>query len=107
MLCRRIDKGNKKLEEAILTIWNEVFTGIKHYMKKINHECETFSECKGLPECEEFGKIKFNYSEHFDRIEFISNDNLPIGNLIYFSTITVTIRNAFKKEDFLSSSLFR
>ena len=33
----KIDKGNKKLEDSILSLWNKVFTGIKHYIKKINH----------------------------------------------------------------------
>ena len=88
-----------KLEDSILTIWNEVFTGIKHYIKRINHECKTFSECKGLQECEEFGKIKFNFGENFDRSKFISDDNLPVGKLIYFPTIIVTIRCVFKQED--------
>ena len=53
----KIDKGKKKLEDSILTLWNDVFTGIKHYIKKINHECKTFAKCKGPPHCEEFGKI--------------------------------------------------
>ena len=29
----KIDKGNKKLEDSILNLWNEVFTGIKHDLK--------------------------------------------------------------------------
>ena len=55
----KIDKGNKKLEDSVPSLWNKVFTGIKHYIKKINHECK-LEECKGFPHCEEFGKIKFN-----------------------------------------------
>ena len=86
----KTDKGNKNIEDSILSIWKEVFTAIK-YNIKINHECETFPECKGLPHCEEFGKIKFDYDEDFDKIRFVSNDNLSIGKLIYFSSITVTI----------------
>ena len=72
---------------------------MKHYIKKINHECKTFSECKGSPHCREFGKIKFNYSDDFDKIKFVGNDNLPIEKLIYFPTITVTIRCVFKQGD--------
>ena len=62
----KIGKGNKKLEDSILSLWNEVFTGIKHYIKNINHECKIFSECKESPYCEEFSKIKFNYGENYD-----------------------------------------
>ena len=110
---RKIDKGNKKLEDSILKLWNEVFTGIKHYIKRINHECKIFSECKGSPHCEEFGKIKFNYGENFDRIKFVSDNNLPVEKLIYFPTITVTIRCVFKQGDlfylqvYLDDSLYQ
>ena len=75
-----------------------MFIGIKHYIKRINYEYK-LEECKGSPHCEEFGKIKFNYGENYDRIKFISNDNLPIGKLIYFPKITVTIRCVFKQGD--------
>ena len=93
----KIDKGNKKLQDSILTLWNEVLTGRKHYIQKINHECKTFSECKGLPECEGFGKIKVDCDEDFEKIKLISNDNLPVGKLIYFPTITVTIKCVLKQ----------
>ena len=102
----KIDKGNKKLEDAILLLWNEVFTGIKHYIRKTNHKCKTFPECKGSPHCEEFSKIKFSYGENYDRIKFISNDNLSIAKLIYFLTITVTIRCVFKKGDFFYPQVY-
>ena len=95
----KIDKGNKNIEDSILSIWNKVFSGIKHYIKKISHECKLFPECKGFPECEEFGKIKVDYDEDFDEIKFVSNDNLPLGKLIYFPTITVTIRCVLKQGD--------
>ena len=81
----KIDKGNKKLEDSILSIWNQVFSGIKYHIKKINHECKKFNECKGFLECEEFSKFKVNYDDDFDKIKFISNDNLPIGKKIFFS----------------------
>ena len=54
--CLKIDKGNKKLEDSILTIWNQVFSGIRYNIKNINHECEELTECKGYPECEELDK---------------------------------------------------
>ena len=34
----KIDKGNKKFEGSILSIWNQVFSEIKYHIKKINHE---------------------------------------------------------------------
>ena len=73
--------------------------GIKYYIKRINHECKTFTDCEGLPHCKEFGKIKFNHCENYNRIKFVSNDNLPVGKLIYFPTLTVTIRCVFEQGD--------
>ena len=29
------DKGNKKIEDSILSIWNQVFSGIKYNIKKL------------------------------------------------------------------------
>ena len=102
----KIDKGNKKLEDSILTIWNKVFNGIKYNIKKINHEYKKFSECKGFLDCEKFGKIKVDYDEDFDKIKFVSNDNLPIGKLIYFPTITVVIRCVIKQGDFFYPQVY-
>ena len=39
-------------------------------------------------------------------VKFISNDNLPIGKLIYFPTITFTIRCVFKKGDFFYPQVY-
>ena len=109
----KIDKGTKMLEDSVLSLWNKVFTGIKHYIKKINHERKTFSECKGLPECKEFGKIKVDYDEDFDKIKFVINDNLPVGKLIYFPTIIVTITcvlkqgNLFYPQVYLDDALYQ
>ena len=63
----KIDKGNKKLEDSILTIWNKVFSGIKYNIEKINHKCKSLNECKGFPDCEEFDKIKVDYDDDFDK----------------------------------------
>ena len=95
----KIDKGNKKLEDSILSIWNQVFSGIKYHIKKINHEWKKFNACKEFPECEEFSKFKVSYDDDFDKIKFISNDNVAIGKLIDFPTITVTIRCVLKQGD--------
>ena len=35
----KIDKGNKKVEDSILSIWNTIFSRIKYNIKKINHKC--------------------------------------------------------------------
>ena len=54
----KIDKRNKKLEDSILTIWNQEFSGIKYHIKKITHKCKSLTECKGFPDCEKFPKFK-------------------------------------------------
>ena len=95
----KIDKGNKNLENSILKVWNKVFPGIKHYIKKINHECKLLDECKGSPHCEEFGKIKVDYDEEFDKIKYVSNDNHSVEKLICFPSITVVTRCAIKQGD--------
>ena len=64
----KIDKENNKLEDSISSIWNKVFSGIKYNIKKINHECKSLDDCKGSPDCEEFGKINVDYDEDFDKI---------------------------------------
>ena len=94
-----IDKGNKKLEDFILSLWNKVFSSIKYNIKKINHECKSLDECKGFPDCEEFGKIEVDYDEDFGKIRFVGNDNLPLRKLIYFQTTTVVISCVFKQGD--------
>ena len=94
----KIDKGNKKLEDSILSIWNKVFSGIEYNIEKINHKCK-LSECKGFPDCEIFSDFKVNFEDDSDKIKFLSNDNLPIGKLIYFPTITIVIRCVLKQGD--------
>ena len=56
-----IDKGIGKLEGSILTIWNQVFSGIKYHIEKISGE-------------------KVNYDSDFDKIKFITDDSLPFSN---------------------------
>ena len=102
----KIDKGKKKLEDSILTISNQVFSGIKYHIKKISHECKSLSECKGFPDCEEFPKFKVNYDDDFDVIKFVTNDNLPIGKSIYFPTITVVIRCVIKQGDIFCPQVY-
>ena len=91
-----IDKGVGNPSDSILTIWNQVFSGIKHHIKKISHECKGFPECKGLAECKTFSECKVNYDNDFDKIKFVSDDSLPLGKLIYFPTLTAVIRCVLK-----------
>ena len=101
----KIDKRNKKLKDSILSIWNQVFSGIKYDIKKISHKCK-LSKCKGFPDCETFSDFKVNYYDDFDKIKFISNDNLPIRKLIYCPTITVVIRCVIKKGDLVYPQVY-
>ena len=71
----KIDKGNKKLEYSVLSIWNQVFSGIKYHIKKVSHECKEFPERKGFPECKESSECKVNYDNDFDKINLFSNIN--------------------------------
>ena len=89
----KIEKGD------VLTFWNQVFSGIKYHIKKISHECKELTECKGFPDCKGSPKCKVNYVNDFDKIKLVSNDNLPIGKLIYFPTLTVVIRCVIKQGD--------
>ena len=102
----KIDEGNKKLEDSILSIWNQAFSGIRYNIKKINDDCKELSECKGFPECEKFSEFKVNFDDDFDKIKFVSNDNLPIGKLIFFLTIIVVIRCVLKQGDLFYPQLY-
>ena len=37
------------------------------------------------------------YNAKFEKIKFLTDDSLPLGKLIYFPTMTVIIRCAFKQ----------
>ena len=91
-------KEIKKLADSILSIWNKVFSGIKYNIKKIRRTGK-LPEHKGFSDCETFSNFKVNFDDDFHKIKFVSNDNLPIGKLIYFSTITVVIRCVLKQTD--------
>ena len=70
-----IDKG-----DSVLKMYDQVFSGIKHYIKKIDD-----------------GEV--NYSADYDKIKISSDDLLPLNKLIYFPTLTVVIRCAFKQNE--------
>ena len=67
-----IDKGVSVFK------YDQVFSGIKHHIKKIDD-----------------GKV--NYSADYDEIKFLSEDSLALNKLIYFPTFTVVIRCVFKQ----------
>ena len=73
----KIDKGVGNPSDSVLTFWKQLFSGIKYHIKKISHECKELTECKGFPDCKEFPKCKVDYDDDFDKIKFVSNDNLP------------------------------
>ena len=64
----------------MLNKWNQVFNAIRYHINKIDNN-------------------EFNFDNDFDKISFVSNENLPLGKLIYFPTLTVVIRCVFKQGD--------
>ena len=74
--------GNKSLtidkRDSVLKKYAQVFSGIKHHIKKIDD-----------------GEANFN--SDYDEIKFLSDDSLPLNKLIYFPTVTVVIRCVFKQ----------
>ena len=67
-----IDKG-----DSVLKKYKQVFSRIKHHIKKIDD-----------------GEVNFN--SDYDRIKFLIADFLPLNKLIYFPTVAVVIRCVFK-----------
>ena len=73
----RISDTNRNNET--LKKYNQVFDGIKYHITKINdNNSEYFKD---------YMKIKFN-----------TDDDIPLNKQLYFSTITVIIRNFFEKD---------
>ena len=68
-----IDKGDSALKK-----YDQAFSGIKHYIKKIDD-------------------TEVVYNSNHDKIKCLTNDSLPMNKLIYFPTITVVIRCVFKQ----------
>ena len=62
------DKG-----DAVLKKYNQVFAGIKYQISKIEG-------------------VDVSYNAGFEKIKFLTNDFLLLGELIYFPTMTVIIR---------------
>ena len=70
-----VDKG-----DSLLKKYDQVFSGIKYHVRNISDE-------------------EVNFNRDYDKIKFLSDNSLPLNKLIYFPTIVVVIRCAFKKDD--------
>ena len=71
--CLTIDKG-----DSVLKKYDQVFSGIKHHIKKI-------------------GNKEVNFNSDYGEIKFLIEDSMPLNKLIYFPTLTVVIRCLFKQ----------
>ena len=78
--------GNKYLNIAdsvrnneILKKYGQVFDGIKYYIKKIDGRDGEYDK--------DYMKIRFN-----------TDDDIPLNKVLYFLTITVTLRCVFEKD---------
>ena len=83
----KIDKVTGNHGDSILNKWNQVSGYIKYHIKKISNE-------------------EVNYHDDFDKIGFVTDDNLPLEKLIYFPTITVVIRCVFKQGDLFHPQVY-
>ena len=68
-----IDKG-----DSLLKKYDQVFSGIKHHIKKI-------------------AGTEVNYDADYGKIKFLTVDSIPLNKLIYFPTLTVVIKCVFKQ----------
>ena len=75
--------GNKKL----LKKYNDVWSGIKN-------------------KTEEVSDIKCDYEKDYMKIEFDSDDNLPLNKPLKFHLMTITIRCVFEEDGKLYPQLF-
>ena len=66
----------------VLKKYNQVFSGLKHHNKEIEFG---------------HGSEKVVYDSDFDKIKFLTDDNLHLKKLIYFPNLTVVIRCVFKQ----------
>ena len=61
--------------------YQEVFDGIKEIIKKINDYSQPIK-----------------YDDNYMKIKFNANDNIILNKIIYFPTITITIRSVTQKD---------
>ena len=67
----------------------EVFDGIKEIIKKINDYSQPIK-----------------YDDNYMKIEFNTDDNIPLNKIIYFPTITIIIRSLTQKDGKYYPQLF-
>ena len=60
--------------------YQEVFDGIKEIIKKINDYSEPIK-----------------YGDHYMKITFNTDDNIPLNKIIYFPTVIIIIRSVTQK----------
>ena len=73
----------------IMQKYQEVFDGINEIIKKIN----------------DYGQA-IKYDDNYMKIQFNTDDNIPLNKIIYFPTITTIIRYITKKDDKYYPQLF-
>ena len=74
--------------KELLKKYNDVFNGIRDKIKKISGD-----EC--------------DYEKDYMKIEFNSDDDLPLNKQLKFHNMTITIRSVLKKMVNLCASFFR
>ena len=77
------DRNNEVLKKC-----SEVWNGIKDCIEKINNS--------------ELGE----YDKVYMKIKFNSDDDIPLNNVLNFPTITVFMRNIFKKDGNINLRFF-
>ena len=73
--------------KSYLKKYNDVFNGIINKIKKISDD-----EC--------------NYEKDYMKIEFNSDDDLPLNKKLKFHNITITIRSTFEEDGKLYRQVF-
>ena len=73
--------------ESYLKTYNDVFNGIRNKIKKISSD-------------------EFDYQKDYTKIEFNSDDDLPLNKKIKFHNITITIRSVFEEDGKLYLQVF-
>ena len=65
--------------DDVLKKYDQVFTGIKYHINKIDGS-------------------EVVYDKDYMKINFLSDDDIPLNKMIYFPTVTVIIRCVFKQD---------
>ena len=73
----------------IIQKYQEVFDGIKEIIKKVNDYSQPIK-----------------YDDNYMKIKFNTNDDIILNKIIYFPTITITIRSVTQKDGRYYPQLF-